>query len=147
MLPPLLQPRHGAIQSGYPELGGAALNQTSPLARPPCDVSPRQPPRGEPVALELMNDTSQEERQTLPVVLGADHEAESSVQHEPVRAYGGESDELAYLDARADTLLEHCRHLLAPSSTPLDQVRPNVLNFVAHLRCVHHRTPLLRRVM
>lgn len=85
-------------------------------------MSPRQPPVGGPAALELMNDTSQKGNQSL-LVPGAGHDAESSMQDEPALSNGGESDENAYLDARAHTLLEYCRHLLAPSSTPLDQVR------------------------
>lgn len=78
-----------------------------------------------------MNDTSENEGQADLLVPGASHDTESSVQDEPVRACGGE---IAYLDARAHTLLEHCRQLLAPSSTSSDQVRRNVLDFVTHLR-------------
>lgn len=128
MHPPLLQPHRGEgeVQSGDSEHRGPALNQTSPLVHPPCDMSPRQLPEGEPVAVELMNDTSQKEGQ-------AGQHAQLFMQDEPVRACGGESDGFAYLDARAHTLLEHCRQLLASSSTPSNEVRGNVLYFVAHL--------------
>lgn len=126
--PTLLPPNRGEIQSGDADHGGPMSNQTSPLDHPLCDVSPRQPAEGEP---ELMIDTSQKEGQADLLLSGAGHHAESSAQDEPVRASGGVSNELAYLDARAHTLLEHCRQLLAPSSTPSDQVRRNVLIFFA----------------
>jgi len=49
--------------------------------------------------------------------------AERRVPDEPFDGCGRESDELAYLDARARTLLEHCSHLLARPSTSSNQVR------------------------
>lgn len=102
-------------------------------------MSPRQP---KPAVLELVNDTSEKE---CLLVLGAGSGAESSVQDEPIRTNGGESDELACLDARAHALLEHCKQLLAPSSTSSDKVCLNVLDFLAHLHQVQRRTPLGRR--
>ena len=129
-IPPRLQPHRADVESGDSEHKGAALNWTSPLAR---DMSPRHLPMGELEAVELMNSTSEKERRSL-LVLGAGCDAESSEQDEPVRAYGGESDELAHLDARAHTLLEHCWQLLAPSSAPSDKVCWAVVDFIAHPR-------------
>lgn len=117
------QPYLSGDHSGVLEHEGLTFNQTSRRGRPPYDALPQQPQKGEPVALDFKNDTCEKEGQAGQLVPRASRGAESPLQDEPIRVCGGgESDELVDIDVRAHTLLEHCRQLLAPPSTSVDQV-------------------------
>ncbi len=86
--------------------------------------SPRGYPMGDASPRELsINDTTKTGYQAGQQIQGAVFGAESRVSDGPCDECGRETDEVACLDVRARTLLEHCSHLLARPSTTSDQVR------------------------
>ncbi|CAM9447857.1 unnamed protein product [Ectocarpus sp. 8 AP-2014] len=104
----------------------------SPPGRPAHDELPTQLSTGGSEASALVNDRlataeveaadTNADETGVHVPVGLD--AESLVQDKPINACDRGGDELETLDARARTLLEECRQVLAPSSTiTLDEVR------------------------
>ncbi|CAM9252178.1 unnamed protein product [Ectocarpus sp. 6 AP-2014] len=113
-------------------LEGSQTPLNSPPGHPAHDELPTQLSTSGSEAPELVNDrlaTAEVEAADtnvdetgVHVSIGLD--AESLVQDKSINACDRGGDELETLDARARTLLEECRQVLAPSSTiTLDQVR------------------------
>ncbi|CAM9373320.1 unnamed protein product [Ectocarpus fasciculatus] len=113
-------------------LQGSQTPLNSPLGRPACDELPTQLSKSESEAHELVNDrlaTSEAEAAGILVDETGEQDmvsiglgAESLVLDKSINARDRGGDELESLDARARTLLEECRQVLAPSSTTSDEV-------------------------
>lgn len=118
-------------------LEGSQAPLNSPPGRPACDEWPTQLSKSGSEAPEVVNDrlaTAEAEaadkivdetgeQGIVSVVLGA----ESLVLDKSINARDRGGDERESLDARARTLLEECRQVLAPSPTiTLDEVRRDV---------------------
>lgn len=111
-------------------LEGPQAPLNSRPGRPACHELSIQLSKSGSEAPELVNDrlaTAEVEAAVTIVDETGGLDAESVTLDKSINARDRGGDELESLDARARTLLEECRQVLAPSPTKLDEVRRDVL--------------------